>query len=515
MVIRFLVAPFRRLRFRLFAAYFWSCVGTGLVFALILASIWAYFNYDSPLPLQVTAQLAKDAAGDGIVTSQSSASLVARAQQSFDNSSQLEALLNFATARFNYSYSYPVGMAEIDQTGRILPLPIGCGFDTKLPLLSQVSPEEVILIQRVLHNSAYNVTEINGLSFYTFGTALSFRTTSGNCVAAAPIFGPNNSITGIVYLKSGVPLPIIGFFRFAIALVVPLIALLSFIPAVVFGNKHGGKIAKRLTDMTSNVTSWSEGNFAPGKLEQRSGDEIGSLAQKLNKLPEELRIHVLTRQKFATLEERTRVARNLHDTVKQQVFASAMQLGAARTVLENPSGTPDITSAQVFVSNAEKLINKAQEDLMSVIHDLKPETLSGESLSLVELIRISASDWSDMSGIPTSVAGEENIKGSSDVRQELLSIVHEALSNVARHSEATNVNIELSPAANAQGALQLTIVDNGRGFDPTVAPRGLGLRSMRDRATELPGGRFLIESAPAQGVAIRIVFLPGDQPSNG
>jgi two-component system sensor kinase len=147
---------------------------------------------------------------------------------------------------------------------------------------------------------------------------------------------------------------------------------------------------------------------------------------------------------------------------------------------------------------------------MSIIHDLKPEAIFADTVSLVDLLRISAVEWSETSGIPAEVRGETSAKTTADVRQELLRIVHEALSNVARHSEATRVTIDLFTLRNAGGALQLTIADNGHGFDPAVAPRGLGLYSMRDRAAELLGGRFNIVAGIGKGVAIHVTFLPED-----
>jgi NarL family two-component system sensor histidine kinase LiaS len=227
----------------------------------------------------------------------------------------------------------------------------------------------------------------------------------------------------------------------------------------------------------------------------------------------ELQRHIRAQQKLAALEERNRLARDLHDTVKQQAFAAAMQLGAARTVLTGDNGP-----AGVFVSQAEKLVNKVQEDLMALIHELRPALGSAEAgvvplavSDLSALLRQEVLDWSQASSIPANVGDMAGISAPDDVCQALLRITQEALANVARHSQASQVAVEMLQRSDA--TIQITLTDNGQGFDPIFTPRGMGLYSMRDRALSLPDGRFSLETTPGAGVTIR-VSCAGSSPSD-
>jgi signal transduction histidine kinase len=102
-----------------------------------------------------------------------------------------------------------------------------------------------------------------------------------------------------------------------------------------------------------------------------------------------------------------------------------------------------------------------------------------------------------------------NVNASAEVRQELVRILHESLSNVSRHSLATRVTISLMQDSDTD-RIYLTISDNGKGFDPVFAQRGLGLYSMRDRAANLEAGQFAIDTGTGKGVAIRVSCLPGE-----
>jgi NarL family two-component system sensor histidine kinase LiaS len=275
----------------------------------------------------------------------------------------------------------------------------------------------------------------------------------------------------------------------------------SVIAGIVAARWYGRKLSHRISDLTDSVDAWKSGDFTVTVADD-SPDELGRLARSLNGMAGDLGRLIATRQRLATAEERNRMARNLHDTVKQQAFAAAMQLGAARTVLEDAGGP-----ALVFVNNAEKLTNKVQEDLMTIIHDLHPDIVIAPDRPFAVLLRECAAEWSQTSGIAVDVQAPENLDFAAEDKHELLLIVQEALANVARHSQATIVR--LSVRRNPEGgAVQVAISDNGRGFDPIFTPRGMGVYSMRDRAASLPDGHFGIETAVGDGVTVRVEFRP-------
>jgi signal transduction histidine kinase len=216
------------------------------------------------------------------------------------------------------------------------------------------------------------------------------------------------------------------------------------------------------------------------------------LARSQNQhLLEELRIAQRQVQDLAVADERNRLARELHDSVKQQVFATIMQLGAARVLLDR-----DTEAARTHLIEAEQLAQQSGAELSLLIHELRPVALGDKGL--VAAIQAYAADWSRQSNIAADVRARGACVLAPDVEHALLRVTQEALANVARHSQASSVTVELELAADA---VTLTIGDNGRGFDTSAAPRGVGLASMRERLEAL-GGWLRVESNPGVGTTV-------------
>jgi signal transduction histidine kinase len=106
-----------------------------------------------------------------------------------------------------------------------------------------------------------------------------------------------------------------------------------------------------------------------------SGDELGQLARRLNGMAEQVQNLLAVRQELAVIEERHRLARDLHDSVKQQIFAMAMQVAAARTLMDNNSD-----AARVRLTEAERLVKQAQQELTALIRELRPAALGDKGL---------------------------------------------------------------------------------------------------------------------------------------
>jgi signal transduction histidine kinase len=205
----------------------------------------------------------------------------------------------------------------------------------------------------------------------------------------------------------------------------------------------------------------------------------------------ELRLAQRQLHDLAVTEERNRLTRDLHDSVKQQVFAITMQLGAARVLMER-----DAHPAQMHVVEAEQLAQQAGAELSLLIHELRPVALGDKGLA--EAIHAYSADWSRQTGIasPLQSQGERPLPPGTE--HALLRVTQEALANVARHSHATTVRIDLTHAADA---VTLMITDNGHGFDSTTTSTGVGLHSMRERIAALDG-RFQVVSQPSAGTTI-------------
>ena len=212
------------------------------------------------------------------------------------------------------------------------------------------------------------------------------------------------------------------------------------------------------------------------------------------RLVEELRETQQKLQELAVVDERNRLARELHDSVKQQVFAISMQLSAARTTLsESDKAFPAIVEA-------ERLAQQAGAELTTLINALRPPGL--ESRTLPTAIQEYAKEWSRQSKIETEVHLDATISLAPQVEQALFRVLQEGLSNVARHSQADWAGVTLR---NNNSHIELLIEDNGIGYDVEKITKGVGLDSMRERI-EAVNGILEVSSRSPQGtyVAARV-----------
>jgi signal transduction histidine kinase len=208
------------------------------------------------------------------------------------------------------------------------------------------------------------------------------------------------------------------------------------------------------------------------------------------RLVEELQATQRRLQELAVVEERNRLARDLHDSVKQQVYAISMQLGAARTLLE------DGHRAYSPVSEAERLAKQAGAELTTLIRELRPPSL--ESKTLAVALQDYVTQWSRGNNIQTHLHVDPELPLSVSEEQAFFRVVQEALSNIARHSQATQVTVELTQA---DSDILFCIADTGNGFDTSLVPRGVGLDSMRERLTQI-GASFQVQSEVGRGTQI-------------
>jgi len=220
---------------------------------------------------------------------------------------------------------------------------------------------------------------------------------------------------------------------------------------------------------------------------QRLLDDLRAAHQKLEAYTRQV-------QELTIVEERNRLARELHDSVKQQAFAASAQIGAARSLLAQ-----NATAAGEHLARAEQLMDEIREELSQLIYQLRPTVLQDKGI--VNAVREWGAGWSEQTGIALEVLAPESQRMQIEIEQALFRIIQEGLSNIGRHSQATQavISIEFSP-----GKIHLVIRDNGHGFNPAELSLGIGLRSMSERAEQLSGGSIKICSAPGQGTAIDV-----------
>jgi signal transduction histidine kinase len=261
--------------------------------------------------------------------------------------------------------------------------------------------------------------------------------------------------------------------------------LLASVVSTLTGLLITRNVTRRLRRITQAAQAWSKGEFAVG-VRDPTRDEIGQLGQDLNGMATQLHALLATREELAAIEERNRLARDLHDSIKQNVFATALLVGAARTHLP-----PDTLPAETYLAEAEALAEQTRQELTALIRELRPARL--EEKGLADVLRILAQDWSRRMGIAVvmHVQGERVI--ALDIEEALFRVAQEALANIAHHSGATQVAIHLT----WDGAqVRLTIADDGAGFDVARANgRGVGLASMRERVAAHFGALHITSTA--------------------
>ncbi len=205
---------------------------------------------------------------------------------------------------------------------------------------------------------------------------------------------------------------------------------------------------------------------------------------------------IIQRQELASqnarLAERGRIARDLHDSIKQQVFAIGLHLGAALALWER-----DPAAGAEHVRHADTLAHQTQQELTTLIHEMRPLALQAQGFptALGEVV----TTWSQQTGVPVDlhVSGADDLP--SEVENALLRVIQEGVANVARHSQARHVSLTVE---GRDASVTLTLVDDGRGFSPhLVEGAGVGLSSMRERMNAL-GGALSLDSAPGQGTRI-------------
>ena len=313
---------------------------------------------------------------------------------------------------------------------------------------------------------------------------------NGQVLTVTPIEGKKGKVAGV--LVGTLRLPNLTA---PLLITVGVSAIFLAVPAALLGALFGfftaWGLTRRIGRLVRASRSWSRGDFS-ATTKDRSRDELGQLSRELNSMAADLENLLQTRGELATLEARNRFARDLHDSVKQQVFATSLQIAAARALIEK-----DTDSAESHLSQADELVRQAQKELNVLIQEMRPAALEGKGLATA--LREYVTRWSDGAEIPADfrVQGEREVP--LEAEQALFRVAQEALANVARHSEARHAEIDL---VYTRDTVTLRVVDNGRGFDPSRNPGGgFGLQSMRERLVRL-GGHVNVVSTPGKGTRV-------------
>jgi NarL family two-component system sensor histidine kinase LiaS len=273
-----------------------------------------------------------------------------------------------------------------------------------------------------------------------------------------------------------------------------IILVASVMVGATFGALTAEGLAGRFRRIAAASEAWSRGDFST-RIHEESSDEIGQLAGRLDGMAQELQELVEKRQELAIAQERNRLARDLHDSAKQLALAASFQIAAARELFDR-----DPQTASKHLADAENLVDKVRTELTDLIHELRSTQMDGRDFN--DIVRTYAAEWAHSSGIGVQVdiRADENLP--IEVEEVLYRILQEALANVARHSGARQAFVLLEQQ---NGEIQLSVRDEGVGFDEESVSSGMGLSSMQERA-EAIGGFTRVNSRPGAGTEVRVVL---------
>lgn len=317
-----------------------------------------------------------------------------------------------------------------------------------------------------------------------------------------PAFAPGakiqKKVLGYVYVQ--VPVP--GAVPVDVTAVAPLLRsgvvfLVVTIPVgALFGMLTTRGTVRRLRRLAAGTVSFAAGDFSQ-RVPESGSDEVSQLERHFNGMAARLSDSIAEQQALvernARLAERSRISRELHDSISQDLFSISALAGGLRKAL------PADAAVQPQLETLVRTVGSTIQEMRALLLELRPTALEEKGLvpALADLCeayeaRVGVQVQRELEPVPLGPAGE----------QAIFRIAQEGLSNAVRHSEADRIELRL---ARSGDEAELLVADNGRGFDREAATHGLGLRLMAERVREL-GGSLAIDSGDGHGTRLRVLL---------
>ena len=227
-------------------------------------------------------------------------------------------------------------------------------------------------------------------------------------------------------------------------------------------------------------------------------DEIALVTAIAEQMGMMLETHRLRQkaEEMAVLQERQRLARDLHDSVTQSLYSLSLFSRAGREAAEDG----DIDRLNHSLQELEHNTLHALREMRLLLYELRPADLEQEGL--IQAVKLRLNTVERRVGLRLDVRLDELPEMSSGCEVELYHIIVEAMNNVVKHASATSLTLHLTQT---NRLLHLHIVDDGQGFDPAHTRGGLGLNNIRERVARL-NGQLKIESSPGSGTRLEAVI---------
>lgn len=277
-------------------------------------------------------------------------------------------------------------------------------------------------------------------------------------------------------------------------------------------------LTKPIQGLVKGTRSIATGDLTV-RLPVNSNDELGVLADSFNRMADSLQTRtqelveanqtaienarkVEQTRTLAAVEERQRLARELHDSAAQSLYSLTLLAEASRRNI----ASGEIEKVRDQVARLGEMAQQTLKEMRLLVYQLRPLAL--ETDNLVDAIQHRLDAVEKRSGVNAQLKVELNVKLPAKVENDLFRIAQEALNNALKHAEATVITVTLNGGSQF---VELDIVDNGKGFD-TIGIQdqgGMGLGNIRER-TEALGGQFTVTSRPGSGTRVWVRI-----PTNG
>lgn len=297
-------------------------------------------------------------------------------------------------------------------------------------------------------------------------------------------------------------------FVLRIVIVAMIASVAALLGGTVIGFYSGRKIKRSLQSL-----SWAAEKLTHGELNYRitvnGDDEIAELAEQFNHMSVRIEAHVESLQRLvkenaelhqkarqlAVDEERQRLARELHDSISQQLFAIMMTMAGCARMIDK-----DVEKAKRQFAIIEDIAAQAQAEMRALLLHLRPVQLEGKQIT--EALRELLSELKAKHAIEYVWDIEEIDDLPAGFEEHIFRIAQEALSNALRHSQASRIELTLKQH---KATIILRISDNGKGFDLNKerSNSSMGLTNIAER-TESMGGMWEMISAEGKGASLEV-----------
>ncbi len=314
--------------------------------------------------------------------------------------------------------------------------------------------------------------------------------------ASGKPLGSVKNLNAFVYVQAPVQPQTIGSFTAAEPLLLPgLVVLLLAVPVgTLFGLLTTRSMVRRLRRLAGTTESFADGDFGQ-RVIAGPPDEVGMLERNFNEMASRLEAAMARErslaEKSARLAERSRISRELHDSISQDLFSLSLLAGGLEKAL------PPHSPLRPEVQTLAETVQSTNREMRALLLELRPTTV--DEKGLVPALEELASTYSARLGVKVD-ADLEPVGLAPAAEVAALRIAQEGLANAIKHAHATTIQLGMHRVGEFA---EISVTDDGEGFvlNGNGAGQGLGLRLMRERVDEL-GGTLTIETREGGGTTV-------------